>query len=233
MEKTKNYFKQNKYLTLRLVVALGIPIVLSIPNFFPRVHKLIVPTEVQITNTTQEVRIDGSTQIFNNTSLFSHLVGLDILPLPIKVCLNNRNKLMIDGIEKESSELLDGKEGGAMSLKVRPDNKESVEIYASKGGQVCKIIDRSTLSNVIVMYSPQIRPVLPIGQAELISENGTLKVNIPMYKESAIDIKDTDVTIYTVFNLTIFRNIFIYILGISLIISLFETLVRFIRWKWN
>lgn len=236
MEQIGNYFRRKKYLILRLVFVLGIPIILSIPNFFPRVHKLMAPVEIDANNidkNIQEVRIDRSTQIFDNTSLFSRLTGLDILPLPIKVCINNRNKLMVDGTEKESFELLDGREGGAMSLKVRPDDKESIEIYAPKDSQICRVINRNTFSNVIVMYSPQIRSVLPVGQAELINENGVLKINVPLYKESSIDIKDTDVTVYTVFNLTIFRNIFIYTLGISLIISLFETLVRFIRWKWN
>lgn len=121
-------------------------------------------------------------------SLFSQLLNIKTESMLGYVCIENKSEVYFDDKKIDSSkDLLDGKEGGAMSV-TGVYNGETYLIYIPIASTTCHHFGSgekfAKLENKV-----EVRGILPYGRPELQTIDGQTTLKIPQYSKSSVEFK--------------------------------------------
>ncbi len=186
---------------------------------------LFFPTRIALPGDAQRLElipIDLEKTPFDDFS--SVLFGTPFKLQWYNVCLDNRNKVLINDTEVTTPYLKDP-EAGAMTLHVDLQNKSTNEVYAPVNKKVCKYIK---VDNVVANITPEYRrpdfksfdPVLKRPKSDNVNE-ATLE------QSSAVDTKESSIILLNRWDEFLYK-IIIFIIGwMLLFVGVVET------WKYS
>jgi len=163
-------------------------------------------------------------------SIFSKLSSVQLASMPINVCLNNRNKIYLDGVEHQSHELLDGQEGGAMAVRFSyVSNSTPVEIYARKDETKCITLEPA-FGKVLINNNIELRNVYPAGSPKIIETEDGVAFQSMTYSNATIDTINSSLSYQTIFSVRIFVvNFILCLFGVILLYLGIIKIIAFLR----
>lgn len=161
---------------------LGIPIVLALPFPPPPFNTERIKTELQ---NGEPVKQEKFRFLTDNkalgVSLLSTILDIKTYSMQGFVCIRNISEIYTEGRKLEKSDLLEDKEGGALSIPLFFDDTIT-QIYVPFASTTCVSPQTKTgfaeLDNKV-----EVRGFLPFGKAELTSINGEPAVAVKKYAD--------------------------------------------------
>jgi hypothetical protein len=209
----------NKYNWRKILLFLVVSFLLAIP--WP-IYKTIGKFDKNSKSDSFDVRvINIPTQVDSfGQSFFTAISGIKLYSMNKFLCLKNRNKILLDGVEKQSYEVLDSKEGGAMSFKIfYADNKNVEEIYAKKDKTKCLVL-MSDYSFATTTNSVMAREVFPAEAPTLELTKDRVIIRANLASSTGLDLSSSKIFQRVDFDFLIFfKNFILIFLAILILFS--------------
>ena len=200
----------------RIFIFIGISLILAIPWPIYRIVGKFYPHE-------ENIKKDLDLQTYTDplsSSLLSRAIGIKLFTMNKRLCLNNRNRILFDGAEKQQSEILESKDGASMSLKVYYQDGTMADLYTHKDEYGCLLLN-SKYSLATTTNTVDIKKVLPIETPFVeYTTDGQVLIKAKIASLSDIDFSKSEVVEMIDFNLWIYlKNVILILIGMIIFFS--------------
>lgn len=216
----------------RILLILGIPVVLALPFPPPPFNTDRIKAELQ---NGEPVKQEKFRFLTDNKALGASLLStiLDIKTYSMQgfVCISNISEISAEGRGLEKSDLLEDKEGGALSVPLFFDDTIT-QIYVPFASTTCVSPQTKTgfaeLDNKV-----EVRGFLPFGKAELTSINGEPAITVKQYADLTTIFKMEGVKGY-LWEWNVFgKNYALFLIGWIILLSSTIQVFLWVRCKEN
>lgn len=214
----------------RVLLLLVVPTLAALPYPLPTFEKVAHFATSDDPGAKQEVRVLPSTETLGSPVL-SLVSDLHLFSMDQYICLDNRNKIYMDGAEVDSLDILEGREAGAQSISIQyPRDSTKEEVYTRKGETACVIL--SAGSGAAHLLPGEVRNAAPFSAPQLVQIEGGLQMKVHVYSNSEVDFSASQVRLGTVWNTTTyFLNFIIFLILWAIFILEIPKLMRYIVGK--
>jgi len=184
MQENKKFFHYLKKIkrTGKILIVFGIPLILAIPFPPPPFHTDQFKAEQKNGEPTQQEKFSFLTKNEAlGASILSKILNIKTSSMPGYICIDNTSEIFAEGKKLDKSELLEDKEGGAISIPLFLDDIVT-QVYIPFASTTC--VYPKTVSGFAELDNKiEIRGFMSMARPKFMMSNETLVISIKQYSD--------------------------------------------------